>query len=464
MSELLELGGTGTAPLVPGARRVSREAIGGQPGAVIWLIDCAAGADAMSLMAQLRQQPAPLDYLQPIVLLRVPDAAAPAALAADAVLPDAALAAAADTLPQRFADLQRWVEGLPEGRARDSQLSVRVLRHLASRGSVAEPLMSATHASGFLYPPLLPYFRGGGSGARETLQFLEEQHFLDGEFVTRAHFCFHCRSAFLCFEEVCIDCNSADLEIQELVHHFRCGHVAPLTEFGDGELLRCGKCGKELRHIGVDYDKPSLMYRCRSCDHRFQDASVRTTCFACSRQTAPENQRREVVARYSLTPLGENAAHFGVESLFSHLLERDVGLVPWSVFQRLVSLEQARIERYGKSASTLMLLGIRDMEAVYRQLGARARGVFQQLSDVLGAVLRDTDVATSREGSFYLFLLTETELASAERPRQRLLQRLEDVLSANLEEVPSLELRLRAVDASLDLDAQLQALVEPDRD
>lgn len=162
--------------------------------------------------------------------------------------------------------------------------------------------------------------------------------------------------------------------------------------------------------------------------------------------------------------LGDNASRFGVESLFTHLLERDIGLVPWSVFQRFVHIEQSRISRFGKTRSTLLLLSIDNMEQIHAQLGARAVDLFEALSSVMAGVLRDTDVATSREERFYLFLLSETDIESAEVPRERLLKRLTEVMTANLPTAPALDSQLLEVTGDIDLEAQLQGMASRVRD
>lgn len=465
MSQLLQLSDDAAASVHSGARMLLPAQVAEEDtrGPVLWLIDGDRVRDSLELMALIRQQPAPAAYLQPIVLLTSSgDRRALGALAADASVSPSELDV--DHLTSRFDELQRWIDQLPDAGATDRQISVRVLRHLASRDSSAEPIMTARRASGFVYPPLLPYFGDSGMGALSTLQFLEAQQFLQGEFSARAHLCFHCRSAFLAFEETCKHCQSADLDIQELVHHFRCGHVAPITEYRDGDRLFCDKCSRELKHIGVDYDKPSLMYRCRSCDHRFQEADVRTTCFACGRRAAPESQERETISRFSLTPLGDNAARFGVESLFTHLLERDVGLVPWSVFQRFFQIEQSRIQRFGRLHSTLLLLSIDNTEQLYAQLGARAVELFEALSAAMAGIVRDTDVVTSREERFYLFFLADTDVENAEVPRERLINRLNEVMSANLPSAPELDSRLLAVTEELDIEAELQRMASRNLD
>ncbi|TCO76293.1 hypothetical protein [Chromatocurvus halotolerans] len=465
MSQLLQLTDDADKAVHGDAQRVLAEQVHdyGDSGPALWLIDEANVRDPLELMTAVRQQPSPAAYLQPILLLTAKGGQSSLSCrAADgAVSPESF---DSSHWLSHFADLQRWIAELPDPNETDGQTSMRVLRHLASRHLSIEPMMTAQMPSGFVYPPLLPYFGGAAIGTLEILQFLETQQFLEAEFSASAYLCFHCRSAFLAFEETCKQCESADLDIQELVHHFRCGHVAPIDEYRNDDKLSCGKCGRDLKHIGVDYDKPSLIYHCRSCDHRFQEADVRTTCFACGRRTAPENQHRETINRFRLTPLGDNAARFGVESLFTHLLERDIGLVPWSVFQRFVHIEQSRIKRFGKTRSTLLFLSIDNMEQIYAQLGARAVELFEALSSVMAGIVRDTDVVTSREERFYLFLLAETGLENAEVPRERLISRLTEVMSANLSANPRLESHLLELTEDVDLEAQLQSMASRPRD
>ena len=53
-------------------------------------------------------------------------------------------------------------------------------------------------------------------------------------------------------------------------------------------MLICPKCHKRLRHIGVDYDRPAVIYSCNDCENSFTTPITKATCCYCE-NTFPVN-------------------------------------------------------------------------------------------------------------------------------------------------------------------------------
>ena len=53
-------------------------------------------------------------------------------------------------------------------------------------------------------------------------------------------------------------------------------------------MLICPKCHKKLRHIGVDYDRPAVVYTCKDCENSFTSPITKSTCCYCQ-STFPVN-------------------------------------------------------------------------------------------------------------------------------------------------------------------------------
>lgn len=103
------------------------------------------------------------------------------------------------------------------------------------------------------------------------------------KFEERVHLCPDCHSSHLLFIEGCPKCQSSHLTEESVIHHFRCANVSPESTYSyDGEL-RCPKCKKFLRHIGVDYDRPADVYRCHNCDNTFLHAAMKVYCPKCNK-------------------------------------------------------------------------------------------------------------------------------------------------------------------------------------
>lgn len=156
------------------------------------------------------------------------------------------------------------------GQGSDANLGVRLLRYLYVRQDEIAPIRGVWSIYGYHYPKLSMFLETEDMSVVKVLQYLESQALIEGDFQDKAYACARCGCNFLNFREVCPHCGSANLRVDDLVHHFRCGHVAPEPEFKDNGDLTCPKCSRPLTSLGTDYDKPSLVYTCRDCGHTFQ--------------------------------------------------------------------------------------------------------------------------------------------------------------------------------------------------
>lgn len=417
----------------------------------------------LETLKRIRRHRLPAIYLKPVVLLtgRESDAKELADLV-DAVW-DIDLSEEVPPGVQGDVDaIRRRSETLgitgPEG---DSDLSFRILRFLATRASTFSPVATIQAASGFRYPPLEPFLGDGPAenDVGELLHLLEEQRLLAGSFVTKSYACTHCRCAFLSFLEVCPDCGTADLRVDDMVHHFRCGHVAPLRDYVRQGGLICPKCDREMRQIGVDYDKPSLIYDCNECQNRFPEPTITTVCYRCHRVTPPEVQILRTMKSYEVTAFGENAAAHGLDSLFVRILQKRVKLFDYAVMKDLVAAEAYRTARYERSESTLLVLSFQGMENVYIELGSRVREVFEELTVAFRGILRESDLLSARNESLFLALLAETSPHQAQRAVERLQEAVGTLLQLNVRNPPRLSFAILPLHEGLDVDQAVADLL-----
>lgn len=190
----------------------------------------------------------------------------------------------------------------------------RLCRYAISRGQFSfssQPTPGLNEGYMELYYYTL-YFDG-----QETLQ-MEERNFFHSQmlklgyirqtrFIDKLHVCPKCHKSHLLFFESCPECGSSDIREEPVLHHFRCANVSPESTYQwDGEL-RCPKCHHILRHIGVDYDKPSSIFTCGQCDHTFMYPDMRVLC-PTSRKTFTTDELLPVdVVEYEFTPEGIKA-------------------------------------------------------------------------------------------------------------------------------------------------------------
>lgn len=332
----------------------------------------------------------------------------------------------------RFEVINKRIDSLKEiSEKGDTNITFKVLRFISTRGYEFKPIQSARNTCGYIYPLLEPLFPKQDIGVIETLEYLEEQKLISGQYVNRVYNCTHCGCAFLNFFEICPDCSSSDLRTEELIHHFKCANIGEISDYKRGTNLVCPKCDRPLKHIGVDYDKVSVMYHCNNCQNVFQEPRVMTSCYNCWRETDPENQIVKDIRSYSVTAMGQNAAQHGMDSLLEVILEARVHAIPYNVFKTYFNIELARIIRYKVSQSCLVIMRLDAIEKIYGILGKRSTDFFNELSDAFKASLRTSDVFSVKDENIFLVLFTETTPENAKIAAARLENRIVSLLTNN---------------------------------
>jgi len=328
----------------------------------------------------------------------------------------------------------------------DVDLSFKILRYLYARGERLTPYQSINNKYGFSYPKIDHMLSEEGDNQLfESLDYLSNQRLIEPIFYDKCHFCAECYSAFLNFKEVCPRCFNADLKNEPLLHHFECAYVGLESEFKQGNKFICPKCDKELFHIGVDYDKPSMVNTCKKCGYEFQDALIQGSCFHCRSVFDVDNLILRDVYEYELTVLSENSALFGFKNIFSSILEDNLDILPPKIFNRYMEIELARIKRYKKTVSTLVAINLSDMNKIYQDANSleSIKNIFTQISEVIQNFLRTTDLITSFNDVMYGVLLVETPLDGAKIATSRLKAEIEELLEVNIKKKYDIEINLK---------------------
>ncbi|MFC1747633.1 hypothetical protein ACFL2V_02380 [Pseudomonadota bacterium] len=424
-----------------------------------WLIDMHNQRLGWDLLSKIRHDVFPAVYLRPVIfwlggeelhsdILDAAEGNIYASMLTEAVITEWA---------EKLQPINQWIDRLPDANTGgDTNIAFRVLRILASGRKELAPVTTTRRNSGYVYPVLDPLYGIRDASVLETLSFLESQKLVSGRFISKAHYCSQCDSAFLNFIEACPDCKSQHINGEELIHHFKCAHTAEISDFKHDDTLVCPKCDQSLHHIGVDYDKPSVVYRCNDCNHVFQDPLVLSSCYHCGWTIEPEHQVHRSIYSYTMTALGQNAALYGMDALFSSILDSKLRLHSLTDFKQFFDIEAARIQRYKLSTSSLVMIRLKDLDTVYIRLGKRAKDVFIELSAVFRAVLRRSDVITARNETIFFVIMTETSNENAHRAVERLEEGITALLENNLELTPDVISLIKNIDADMDLDATLE--------
>ena len=339
-------------------------------------------------------------------------------------------------------------------------LPLKILQILWTRQTGIAPVRDSTHDGGFIYPLLAPLFRDATYTLLGILEFLSAQNLLFATYFDTAFFCSRCNSSILNFREACPDCGSTDIDIDELVHHFRCGYVAPLQEFQkkNSNGLYCPKCDHSLRQLGADYDKPSVVYKCNTCGLASQDPTTSVTCYHCGYTASPEGMLRKKIMSYTLTGLGNHSALNGIDALFKNILGSQVNSFSIDIFKQIVNIEIRRIERYKKTSSAIAGYSIQNFENLYAGLGDDSVAFPHELAALIKNILRSSDITTAVSESCYLFMLPDTTDEQAARAMERLWQGTQQLVEQNLIITPEIATAHRLLENEEDVSNLLKEL------
>ena len=298
---------------------------------------------------------------------------------------------------------------------------INILRYMVSREiSTVSPSIHECSRYGYDFPALSTIVR---SDIFPVLSDMESEEMLRGEFVDIINVCKTCGSSHIALRETCPKCGSTDIKIEDYIHHFRCGYLGPESDYivpGSDKLV-CPKCGRELRHIGVDYDKPSKVYVCNNCGNVFEKPSYSYLCFNCGEIFKLEDAKKFVIKRYTITKLGESMAVNG--SVFDMYLQNaaktDSRFLPYSVFKIMLEHEKKKARRYGTKSCLITLKLVSEEIPTLR--------LYEITKDMMGVLklnLRETDIVSMFDDCIFI-LLPETPCDKATVLQERIQKKTE---------------------------------------
>ncbi len=239
------------------------------------------------------------------------------------------------------------------------------------------------------------------------LYSMERDGLIEGaELVDRVRYCSSCHSGHLNYVETCPECGSIDVGTESALHCFACGHVAAQSDFLHGGHLSCPNCLSQLRHIGVDYDRPLENYRCHSCHSLFVDGVVKVRCLENRHEQSPEQLIMRTIRHYQLTDAGVMFIRNG--ALRNLIPEWIGGNVAKEHFYWLLLWQNKLALRHKVFHLVVALKFINLAQAIYHLGEAEAITRIDALTQRLQSVLRLTDVCCHYRDDILLFFLPNT--------------------------------------------------------
>ena len=298
-----------------------------------------------------------------------------------------------------------------------------LLQFMYSRECTLNPSRSRHSSLGFSFPYLNSVFKQEeGIRIIDVLSKAVKESYLDKKTNDYVHNCKKCSAGYLTYRECCPKCSSSDLKTDDLIHHFVCAHIAPEFDYRKEDTLECPKCDKELRHIGIDYDKPSAMHTCNDCNHQFQNAEIKALCIDCGYDNELSQLGTVEICDYKLTPAGEQIAKHGMHVHVKEPVQEKTKVVTEQIFELFRQKESERSpqeERKSWEGSIRI-----DLELIGQFHPDQQEIIQSEICSIISTYLNKADLLSSPSSSFYRFLVYDYET-------EQVLQ-LEDLLKNNI--------------------------------
>ncbi len=262
--------------------------------------------------------------------------------------------------------------------------------------------------------------------------FLREEQMLD-----KIHVCDACHSAHHNIRETCLQCNGIDLKVQDLIHHFQCAYIGPETDFMQEytDDLICPKCQKILRHIGVDYDKPSHIFNCNTCSEHFQNPVFTYNCVDCGKVSDIRHLQEHLIKRISLTAKGKQLVLSGLpkKNYESEGSNKDVsGVYELSVFKNILQQEKARTA-FNPGRTFFGKVAVVDVQL--NSISWKEKMILRdELAGELKSYLKDYDMVTAVSAGEFYFLKLESNQEKLDELSELIVFNLEALVKSNVKD------------------------------
>lgn len=403
-----------------------------------FVVQVDSSAEALDILREVRQMTADAAFLKPVFVH-------PNLAKIKAVVAEFDGISTADDLTEaveRSNEINKRIDKLPTQNAShkhpDGELLVRVSQYIYTRQSSMQPLPDRNSKLHYRFPFLTGFYAEHEEHkALSVLKLGEKQGWFNTKKLDVVHLCPSCDSAHHNLRATCPKCHSVDIKEEDLVHHFPCAHIAPISDFqkhGQDGLV-CPKCDKSLRHIGNDYDKPSAIYNCHDCHHTFQEAAYRALCIECEEDVAIEKLVEANICQYELTSKGHSAIQHGTQvgtaSISKRMGASEPGVFEFDVFQILVRQEMVRQKAQEKPTAMVGQVKIDGLPMDKFSEDMKER-LSSEVCSIIKSYLKPSDVVSSKEARMYYFMLPEAEQKTANNIKDVLTFNLNKLISSNL--------------------------------
>ena len=317
----------------------------------------------------------------------------------------------------------------------NDRMIIKTLQYAYTRSSELAPYRDRLSPIGYHFPFLSTVISDKEiSKITARLEKYTAKNVLSAKVEDKVNLCHTCHSSYLNFHETCSKCSSIDLEYENLVHHFRCAYIGPESDFKHNDQLICPKCDKQLKHIGIDYDKPAEVATCNSCTHTSQETKMKARCVDCGENNSLPQLSTIAIKEYELTSEGVEwilAKNLGKDVIEAEL--KDLSVVPPSIYKLLIAQEKARAANKVNGSSFAAKILIDD--EVFSELAEDFRSQLkEEILNIMKTYLREIDILSAKHTGEYDIMLPDSSQVEAFEIYHLLLDNLNKLLSDNIAE------------------------------
>jgi hypothetical protein len=268
-----------------------------------------------------------------------------------------------------------------------------------------------------------------------ALDWAEMEGLIWPDFEEKIYLCNNCAGGLLSFREVCPHCKSSNTYGEDLVHHFPCAYIGPISDFQNNvsDTLTCPKCNKSLHHIGVDYDKPSVLNHCNTCDSRFQDIYVKAKCLNCENDTDVQYLQARDINTYKLTKKGRQSILQGME-LSNHPNKIEItDIQSEDTFETLLQFDILREQQDRVLLCGLNIENLNDFATHFG--GFKKQSIIKEIAQVLKGEISPLDYLTlNSTGLFIWTRRIEKNDNSEEKTPYDIVERIQQLVNENFDQ------------------------------
>ena len=169
------------------------------------------------------------------------------------------------------------------------------------------------------------------------------------------------------------------------------------SRFAEGRTLICPKCRRELRHFGIDYDKPGSVTVCGGCGATNAEPTVQFVCLDCAGVTQSGDAETIDWYHYQLTDDGLTTLREGRLPRFEigPLIEGTTRAYSLPEFQLLTTQALRVARRYGRPFAAARL-SLANLGALRSEFGpVRTDVAFRFAVNSIVQSLRESDFASA---------------------------------------------------------------------